>query len=251
MWTTIVSHIHIISGFITVCILSAIGVYQNLPATHPLKTNRLLQMGVALLFLISSAAYGYYEIVYKKAEKQEENLWAHIQKEQDKENKSEENRKELEALYCKYADTYPEGNNIQAVKTHIEVNKIACQSDVPEVPAPAADAAAAPAASVDPNCEGDCVNGLGTYTYPLGDKYVGEFKDSKEDGQGTYTYLSGDKYVGEFKYGNYNGEGTYFFANGDKYVGEYKDDKRNGQGTMFYVDGTTQAGLWQDDAFVK
>ena len=47
--------------------------------------------------------------------------------------------------------------------------------------------------------EGDCNNGYGTSTWADGEKYVGEWKDGKEDGQGTYTYANGDKYVGEFK----------------------------------------------------
>ena len=46
---------------------------------------------------------------------------------------------------------------------------------------------------------GDCVNGLGTYTYSNGDKYVGEWKNDSKYGQGTYTYSNGTKYVGECK----------------------------------------------------
>ena len=35
-------------------------------------------------------------------------------------------------------------------------------------------------------------NGQGTYTYPNGEKYVGEWKDGEQNGQGTYTYPNGD-----------------------------------------------------------
>ena len=31
-------------------------------------------------------------------------------------------------------------------------------------------------------------NCFGTYTYPSGNKYVGELRDDKSHGQGTYTY---------------------------------------------------------------
>ena len=31
--------------------------------------------------------------------------------------------------------------------------------------------------------KGDCNNGYGTYTYANGSKYVGEWKDGKENGQ--------------------------------------------------------------------
>ena len=112
-------------------------------------------------------------------------------------------------------------------------------------------------------------NCFGTYTFPNGETYVGEFKDDKKNGQGTYTFLSGDKYVGEYKDGKNNGQGTLTFANGetyvgewrdglrngqaietfasgDKYVGEYKDGKKNGQGTYTSANGHTYVGEWKD-----
>ena len=39
--------------------------------------------------------------------------------------------------------------------------------------------------------QGDCVNGYGTYIFSSGDKYVGEWKNSKYHGQGTFTYADG------------------------------------------------------------
>ena len=56
---------------------------------------------------------------------------------------------------------------------------------------------------------GDCENGLGTYSWANGDKYVGEWKDGLNHGQGTYTWADGDKYVGEYKDGLMHGQGTY------------------------------------------
>jgi len=54
-----------------------------------------------------------------------------------------------------------------------------------------------------PACQGSDTakwsNCFGSVTYPSGDKYVGEYKDGKNNGQGTYTYANGDKHVGEFK----------------------------------------------------
>jgi len=70
---------------------------------------------------------------------------------------------------------------------------------------------------------GNCINGIGTVTYPGGSKYVGEWKDGKQHGQGTYT-----------------------FANGTKYVGEFKDSKRHGQGTLTYASGRTETGVWEN-----
>jgi hypothetical protein len=42
-------------------------------------------------------------------------------------------------------------------------------------------------------------NCFGTFTFPDGRKYVGEFKGGKRNGQGTFTWADGRKYVGEFK----------------------------------------------------
>src|SRR6266404_728057 len=60
--------------------------------------------------------------------------------------------------------------------------------------------------------------------------------------QGTLTFANGNKYVGEFKDSKYNGQGTLTFANGEEYVGESKDDKSNGQGTYTFADGKIYVG---------
>ena len=110
-----------------------------------------------------------------------------------------------------------------------------------------------------PACKGNpsrkWSNCQGTYTSPsgefAGDKYVGEFKNSKEHGQGTYTYANGDKYVGEVKDGLTHGRGTYTWASGSKYVGEFKDGKRHGQGTFTWADGRVEKGIWKNDELVE
>jgi hypothetical protein len=100
----------------------------------------------------------------------------------------------------------------------------------------------------DHNCiEGNCINGKGTATYSNGDKYVGEWKDSKQNGQGTITSVKGDKYVGEWKDGLFSGKGTATHADGKEYVGEYKGGKANGQGTVTYPDGAKYVGEVKDD----
>jgi hypothetical protein len=94
--------------------------------------------------------------------------------------------------------------------------------------------------------QGDCVNGQGTYTWPSGSKYVGQFKDNKFDGQGSYTWPDGLKYVGQWKDGNFDGQGTYTSPSGEKYVGQFKDDIRNGQGTYTWPSGKKYAGQYKD-----
>ena len=76
--------------------------------------------------------------------------------------------------------------------------------------------------------EGNCINGQGTYIWPWGEEYVGEFKDGKKHGQGTFTWTDGDKYVGEFK-----------------------DDLKHGQGTYTMANGTVGKGIWENDELVE
>ena len=104
-----------------------------------------------------------------------------------------------------------------------------------------------------PPCLGDSAtsfwtNCVGTYTFPDGAKYVGEWRDDKYHGQGTYTYPNGQKYVGEYKDDKRNGQGTNTFPIGEKYVGEFRDDKRNGQGTLWGPTGSViHSGRWVND----
>jgi hypothetical protein len=101
-----------------------------------------------------------------------------------------------------------------------------------------------------PACQGSDIsswsNCFGTQTYPSGAKYVGEFRDGKQNGQGIANSPNGTKYVGEFKDGNYSGQGTYTSPDGTKYVGEFKDSKQNGQGSMNFPDGGKYVGEYKD-----
>jgi hypothetical protein len=72
-------------------------------------------------------------------------------------------------------------------------------------------------------------NGLGTFMFASGNKYVGEFKDNKYHGQGTYTFADGEKYVGEFKNGKRHGYGIRTKGN-TSYEGEWKEDMKHGMG---------------------
>ena len=72
---------------------------------------------------------------------------------------------------------------------------------------------------------GDCVNGQGTFTFPDGSKYVGEYKDGKISGQGTFTWADGEQYVGDWKEGLIHGQGTNFFSDGTKIKGEFREDE--------------------------
>ncbi|MDO8969523.1 MAG: caspase family protein [Saprospiraceae bacterium] len=68
---------------------------------------------------------------------------------------------------------------------------------------------------------GDCKNGRGTYIYPSGAKYIGDFKD-----------------------GEIHGVGVCYYTNKSKYSGEWQNRFPEGKGTKTYADGTTRTGLW-------
>ena len=93
-------------------------------------------------------------------------------------------------------------------------------------------------------------NCFGTYTWPDGARYVGEFRDDKRNGQGTFTWPDGARYVGEYKDDKRNGQGTQTWPDGQRYVGEFKDNKLNGQGTKYFPDGRVLAGVWRENQFV-
>ena len=54
------------------------------------------------------------------------------------------------------------------------------------------------------------------------------------DGHGVMIYTNGEKYDGEWKDSKKHGHGVFTRANGSKYYGEWKDSKKNGRGVMIY-----------------
>ena len=93
------------------------------------------------------------------------------------------------------------------------------------------------ASSQAANClSGNCENGRGTYRYPDGSEYSGDFRNAKMHGQGTYAYAGrGEKYVGEWRNGVINGQGAYYYRSGNRYDGEWRNGRKSGQGTYFYA----------------
>jgi hypothetical protein len=50
--------------------------------------------------------------------------------------------------------------------------------------------------------EGDCQNGKGTFLFPGGSMYIGEWKNGQMDGHGEFISSSGAKYSGQWRDGN-------------------------------------------------
>ena len=85
------------------------------------------------------------------------------------------------------------------------------------------------AESALPDCPADQSlrfhNCFGTYTWPSGQKYVGEFKDDDRQGRGTQTWPDGRKYVGEFNVGKFHGQGTHTWPDGNAWKGYFMNDE--------------------------
>ena len=111
-----------------------------------------------------------------------------------------------------------------------------------------------------PACQGsdsskwyDC---YGSWIDSSGKKYANFFtygvvSRQKFNGQGAFTYPNGDKYVGDYKDGQFNGQGTYINANGEKHVGEWNNGNLNGQAIKFIANGSiNESGIYKDGKLV-
>ncbi len=84
----------------------------------------------------------------------------------------------------------------------------------------------------DVHCiSGDCINGYGTYAWPSGNKYTGNWKNYEREGTGSSSSPQGDKFTGTW-HNNEKVEGTYKFPNGAVYIGTYTSDGKELNGTI-------------------
>ena len=92
-------------------------------------------------------------------------------------------------------------------------------------------------------------NCIGSFTWPDGESYVGEYRNNARDGRGTYTWPDGRRYVGEYRANKAHGQGTYTSPTLGRYEGEFREDKRHGRGTQTSPDGKQYTGEFRDGAF--
>ena len=90
------------------------------------------------------------------------------------------------------------------------------------------------------NCQGNCVDGDGTYTYATGAVYVGSWNAGKRSGYGRTTSLNGEQYVGNYSNDSRSGYGEYSFPSGEIYKGNWSNSKRSGYGILLYQNGVTK-----------
>lgn len=94
---------------------------------------------------------------------------------------------------------------------------------------------------------GDCAAGYGTFMYPSGAKYTGQFSGSKINGYGTLLLKNGDTYICQWVNNYREGNGTIKFANGDEYKGSFLHSKIEGMGHMIYTLGGSYKGEWKNN----
>ena len=68
--------------------------------------------------------------------------------------------------------------------------------------------------------------GKGTYMWPNGQVYEGDFKMDECCGVGTLFYPDGKKFKGTWKDGKKHGKGTYEWPNGAKYTVQYHEGRQ-------------------------
>lgn len=109
-------------------------------------------------------------------------------------------------------------------------------------------AASDPPASSPMSCP---VSGHGSFSFPDGTQYSGEWANSKPHGRGKMEFTNRSVYEGNFSNGLKEGTGVFKWVTGqwagDSYVGSYKNDFREGKGVYTYADGRSYDGDWKND----
>jgi hypothetical protein len=89
----------------------------------------------------------------------------------------------------------------------------------------------------NPGCiNGDCETGFGTYKFPSGNVYTGNFVTEMRQGQGKVMFANGDILEGTFN-ANAIVSGTYKFNNGCSFVGAWDTRGEMYNGTWYSAQG--------------
>ncbi len=94
--------------------------------------------------------------------------------------------------------------------------------------------------------------------YDLLEKYIGKWKDDKQNGFGINIWYEPkgemkemrNRYVGEWEDGIKQGYGIFFYSNGAIYEGEWKNNMKHGFGVMIFEDGKKYVGRFEEDRII-
>jgi hypothetical protein len=87
-------------------------------------------------------------------------------------------------------------------------------------------------------------NGIGTFIWPDGSSYSGEWRNGQQFGRGVFVGASGQRYEGSWAYGLPDGQGIYTWPDGRRYVGAFQRDKFHGQGKQTWPSGESYEGAF-------
>lgn len=84
----------------------------------------------------------------------------------------------------------------------------------------------------------------GSFSWPDGSTYCGQFLGGMADGDGTHKECNGRTYIGQFKGNKRHGHGTFLFPDGRVYDGQYANNDKCGKGVMSWPTGCRYEGQW-------
>jgi len=91
------------------------------------------------------------------------------------------------------------------------------------------------------------MHGRGTYLWPDGAMYEGEYREHKKHGYGVQTWASGGRYEGDYVEGQLTGHGKMSWADGRRYEGDWLDGKCTGRGITTFANGSRYEGIYHED----
>ena len=76
-------------------------------------------------------------------------------------------------------------------------------------------------------------------------RYRVNWSEHDYQGKGTFTWPDGCHYEGEFYRGHLQGHGIFTWPDGSSYKGEWQNDLPNGRGVFTWPDGSQYDGEWE------
>ena len=91
------------------------------------------------------------------------------------------------------------------------------------------------------------IEGNGVLLRANGEKYLGDWFDSKPHGNLSFYIGEQLQYSGSWENGKKVGSGTIYYEDGTKYIGKIYEGKRHGEGIRYEVGGIVTKGTWVND----